>query len=130
MGIVKTTKIGLTNINKIMIKQNQKYTHGALAAPKYPDSLPAGCKWLGGEGYGVWFLMTQPEHFPKNEYRIRRYSHTGNLDCDRIFELNSDKIFFINKEFEFGYVSHCQKCTIVQNDNFFIFNFSRTFDFN
>ncbi len=107
-----------------MIKQNAKYTHGALSAPPYPEIIPAGCKWLGGEGYGVWFLITKSEFLQPNEYRIRRYTHTGKLDCDRIFILNSNKDFFIDKDFEFAYTSHCQKCTIVQKDVFFEFKFN------
>lgn len=106
-----------------MIQQNAKYTHGALNAPIYPENIPAGCKWLGGEGYGVWFLITKPDFLSKMEYRIVRYSDAGNIDCDRIFTLNPDKDFFIDEDFEFAYISHCQKCTIVQNDTFFVFEF-------
>jgi len=113
-----------------MIKQNKKYTHGALIAPKYPENLPDNCKWLGGEGYGVWFLITKAEYLSKKEYRISRYSDTGKLDCDQIFSLNSDKEFFIDEDFEFAYISHCQKCTIIQNDVFFVFEFKKSFDFN
>lgn len=112
-----------------MIQQNPKFIHGALTVPEYPNNIPNGCKWLGGEGYGVWFLITKPAQLSEKKYRIVRYSHTGNLDCDRIFELKSDKPFFIDKEFEFAYISHCQKCTIVQNGNFFIFEFICKFDF-
>jgi len=108
-----------------MIKQNTKYSHGALTAPSYPKNIPAGCKWLGGEGYGVWFLITKPVYLSERKYRIRRYAHTGNLDCDRIFELNSDKSFFLDEDFKFAYISHCQKCTIVQNDHFFVFEFKK-----
>ena len=113
-----------------MIKQNAKHTHGALIASDYPEGIPAGCKWLGGEGYGVWFLITIPAHLSEREYRIRRYSHTGNLDCDRIFELNSDKSFFLDEDFEFAYISHCQKCTVEQNSDFFVFEFTTSFNFN
>ena len=113
-----------------MIKQNTKYTHGALIAPAYPKTIPAGCKWLGGEGYGVWFLITKPTQFSEKEYRIIRYSHEGNLDCDRIFTLNSNQDFSLDKNFEFAYISHCQKCTIVQNNNFFVFEFKKDFNYN
>ena len=82
-----------------MIKQNAKNTHGALIASDYPEGIPAGCKWLGGEGYGVWFLITKPAHLSDREYRIRRYSHTGNLDCDRIIE-------YIKTIFDSGVVSN------------------------
>ncbi len=113
-----------------MIKQNTKLTHGALSMPKYPETIPAGCKWLGGEGYGVWFLITKSELLHQNEYRIRRYTHTGKLDCDRVFVLNPENYFFIDRDFEFAYISHCQKCTILQDNVFFIFEFKKDFDFN
>lgn len=106
-----------------MIKQNPKYTQGALSAPKYPPNIPKECKWLGGEGYGVWFLITKPDNFEENKYRIRRYSHTGEQHCDRVFELKSTNPFFIDKEFEFAYISHCQKCAILQNNDFFVFEY-------
>ena len=113
-----------------MIKQNTKHKHGALTAPNYPENISTGCKWLGGEGYGVWFLITKPKYLSEKEYRIIRYSDTGKLDCDRIFELISSKSFDIDEEFEFAYISHCQKCTVVQNDIFFIFEFKKEFNFN
>ena len=111
-----------------MIKQNIQLTHGALLKPEYPKNIPNNCKWLGGEGYGVWFLITKPEHLQNNEYRIKRFADNGHLDCDIIFELNSDKDFHLDKDFEFAYISHCQKCTITQNDTFFTFKFKKNFN--
>lgn len=113
-----------------MILQNPEHTQGALNAPKYPEILPADCKWLGGEGYGVWFLLTKPENLKPDEYRIRRFAHTGSLDCDRVYILKSDHEFFIDKEFEFAYVSHCQKTTVAQNGEEFIFEYIRAFVVN
>jgi len=110
-----------------MILQNPQYTQGALAAPDYPNILPTRCKWLGGEGYGVWFLLTKHESLHNNEYRIRRFSDKGNLDCDRVYALKSKGAFFIDKEFEFAYISHCQKTTVAQNGKKFIFEYIRTF---
>lgn len=113
-----------------MILQDPNKTQGALIAPDYPPTLPAGCKWLGGEGYGVWFLLTKPDGLSKDEYRIRRFSDKGSLDCDRVYTLKSKDDFFIDKAFEFAYISHCQKTTVAQNGKEFIFEFIRTFVVN
>ncbi|MCF6242695.1 MAG: hypothetical protein L3J74_15285 [Bacteroidales bacterium] len=104
-----------------ILKQNKNLTHGALLAPEYPENLPEGCKWLGGEGYGVWFHISKPKHLKKNEYRIRRYAAKGNLHCDKIFEHDNNVKLIINQEFEFAYISHCEQCVIVQKSEIFIF---------
>lgn len=109
------------------MKQQKKYTHGALSAPAYPESLPANCKWLGSEGYGVWFLLTKEKGLENNQYRIRRYKDDETLDCDRVFEITKGQGFDINEEFEFGYISHCQQCTIYQGNEKFVFIFFKEF---
>jgi hypothetical protein len=109
------------------MQQQKKYTHGALLAPTCPDSLPTGCKWLGSEGYGVWFLLTRENELENKQYRIRRYKDTGVLDCDRVFELKTDQQFDITEEFEFGYISHCQQCTVYQNNLKFVFEFVKEY---
>ena len=111
-----------------MILQDPNKTQGALKEPYYPGTLPAGCKWLGGEGYGVWFLLTKPESLNNKEYRIRRFSHTGSLDCDRVYMLKSEQEFLINEEFEFAYISHCQKTTVSQNGNTFVFEYIKIYE--
>jgi len=110
------------------MKQQKEYTHGALSAPLYPEILPAGCKWLGSEGYGVWFLLTKEQGLNENQFRIRRFKDSGVLDCDRVFELKGLDNFDISKEFEFGYISHCQKCTVYQEDKKHEFSFVMEFD--
>ncbi len=110
------------------MKQQKIHTHGALSAPICPESLPANCKWLGSEGYGVWFLLTEENGFKKGHYRIRRFKENGVLDCDRIFELKDGQKFDIKKEFEFGYISHCQECTVYQKEVKLKFSFIMEFD--
>jgi hypothetical protein len=112
------------------MQQQKKYTHGALTAPDYPESLPQGCKWLGSEGYGVWFLLTKENALKEGQFRIRRYKDTGVLDCDRIFELKTSQSFDINQEFEFGYLSHCQQCVVYQDDEKFVFTFLEEYQDN
>ncbi len=109
------------------MQQQKIYTHGALVPRDYPRSIPPCCKWLGSEGYGVWFLLTKEDTLNDGQYRIRRYKDTGVLDCDRIFKLESNQLFDINKEFEFGYISHCQECVVYQANIRFVFTFLKEF---
>ncbi|NOZ35861.1 MAG: hypothetical protein GXO80_11255 [Chlorobi bacterium] len=83
-----------------------------------PDNIPDNSKYLPGIGASVFFHIEMKEN--NNLYRIRRFNEDGKLDCDQIFRLLTPG-FDINSEFEFTYVSHCAKCTILQNDSKFIF---------
>ena len=96
---------------------------GTIHPPILPSDLPKDCQWLAGEGAGTWFHLSKPSNLSEEEFRIRRYSPEGNLDCDRTFVLMTRKIkeFDIDKPFKFTYLSHCQKCTILQNDQKYIF---------
>ena len=106
--------------------QDKKQKQGALSTPEFPANIPEGSKWLGGEGYGVWFHISKNKDCAENEYRIRRYSSKGQLHCDRIFKLVSGNNFNYRIDYEFGYISHCEKCTIIQNNKIFIFKYVKT----
>lgn len=111
-----------------VIKQNRNLTQGALSSPEYPQDIPSGAKWLGGEGYGVWFHLSKPKHLKKNEYRIRRYSAKGNLHCDKIFVHDTNQELAISQDFDFAYISHCQQCVIIQKAEIFIFKSIKNYE--
>ena len=93
---------------------------GTIIAPKLPNHLPKHCQWLTGQGAGVWFCLDKIEN--KNQYQIKRFSSEGNLDCDREFMIEESNFTFdITKEYQFTHISHCAKCTIIQNENVFVF---------
>lgn len=93
---------------------------GTLYPPPKPATIPAHAQWLLGQGAGVWFSIEKTSGH--NKYRIQRFSPTGNLDCDRIFEIEeNDSVFDITKAYEFVHVSHCAKCRIKQNEIVFVF---------
>lgn len=96
---------------------------GTIHPPILPSGLPKDCQWLAGEGAGTWFHLSKPSNLLEEEFRIRRYSPEGKLDCDHTFILSSrnNVEFDIGKPFKFTYLSHCQKCTILQNDQKYIF---------
>lgn len=85
--------------------------------------IPKNSHWLDGEGAGTWFHF---EKLTNNEYRIRRFTPEGELDCDRVFEVNNT-LFDIEAEYKIQYISHCQECNVLQNNNLFTFRFLRDF---
>jgi len=92
-----------------------------LPEPNKPDNISQNSKWLSGLGAGSWFWISDVKE--KDVYRICRYSPIGELECDRIFNLleNDFPQFNILESFKFTYISHCLKCTIIQNKNIYIF---------
>ena len=93
---------------------------GTINPPIKPAHIPQHVKWLLGQGAGTWFCIDLAEE----QYRIRRYTPIGELDCDRFFEIVKDgTIFDITASYEFVHISHCAKCRIQQNDHTFIFNY-------
>ena len=83
---------------------------------KKPLNIPSNSQWLSGIGSGSWFHIQKIGEL----YRIRRFCPNGSVECDNKFLL-TNKGFEINKYFEFTYISHCQKCTIKQNELLYIF---------
>ena len=83
---------------------------------KKPSNIPAKSQWLSGIGSGSWFHIQKTGDF----FRIRRYCSKGIVECDERFLLINEG-FEIDKDFEFTYISHCQKCTIKQDNCLYIF---------
>lgn len=95
---------------------------GTIIAPELPNSVPRNAQWLSGQGKGTWFSIEATSN--TNQYKIKRFRAAGELDCDRIFEIEANgSVFDINETFEFTYVSHCAKCRIMQNGKVFVFNY-------
>jgi len=93
---------------------------GTIKPPIKPLSIPAKAQWLGGQGIGGWFYL-EPSLNTK-EYRIARYSPEGNMECDRIFTLETEG-FDYSMDFSFTYISHCGECNVIQNNSNFRFVF-------
>jgi len=79
--------------------------------------IPKNSKFLEGVGESAWFSI-QSVNF--NEFIISRYSTAGILECENAFSLQT-KGFDILQNYEFTYVSHCAKCTVLQNGKKYIF---------
>lgn len=83
---------------------------------KRPKNIELSSQLLTGVGASSWFYISKE----KANYRIKRYSEKGKLECSRIFFID-DTSFDINKDFAFTYVSHCKECTIIQNEKRYVF---------
>lgn len=92
---------------------------GRLIPPKKTGDVPSQSQWLTGEGGGAWFYI-QPEG---ENFRIKRYTPEGELDCDRIFRLSSPSVFKEEEPFEMQHISHCAIVRIKQHGIVFEFHY-------
>lgn len=105
-----------------------KKLEGTILPPKKHKNVPDQSKWLSGQGEGTWFCITKEEGLSENEYRIRRISPQGNLDCDRIFILEENSLKFdITNEWDITHLSHCAEVRVLQNNCVFLLNFLREY---
>ena len=95
---------------------------GTINPPAQPTSIPSNAQWLLGQGAGAWFSITATSQ--SNQYQVKRFRPAGELDCDRIFEVEENgSVFDINEPYQFTHISHCAKCSILQNETVFVFNY-------
>lgn len=94
---------------------------GSIHPPEKPKNLPKNAQWLSGQGAGTWFTIEEEGH---NQYRIKRFTPTGEIDCNRIFQLEDNSTHFdIEESYQFTHVSHCAKCRIEQRGIVFTFHY-------
>lgn len=95
---------------------------GRVYPPEKPEIIPVYSQWLLGQGAGAWFCIGNT--IESKKFRIQRFTPDGNLDCDRVFEIEDNgSVFDIEAAYEFIHVSHCAKCRIKQNETVFVFNY-------
>lgn len=82
-----------------------------------PKNISKNAQLLTGIGASSWFEISKEG----DNFRIKRYSEEGELECSRIFSTNSNE-FDINKKYEFTYISNCKQCKIIQDNKTFTFN--------
>jgi len=84
---------------------------------KLPAHLPETVKWLSGEGAGSWFTIEATGNHLR--YQITRFSPTGMIECKDMFQ--SDKVIYLNRQYELTYPSHCSKVTVIQGKEIICF---------
>lgn len=94
---------------------------GRLIPPAKTDAIPVQAQWLTGEGGGAWFYIQKDN----GNYRIKRYTPQGKLDCDRIFILKNSGEFYDSQFFEVQHISHCAIVRVKQNGVLFVFEWVR-----
>lgn len=88
--------------------------------PKPVEGLHKKAQWLSGIAAGAWFELH--DLGSKTEYRFRRISPYGNIDCDAVFKVE-DEAFDYHLEFQFVHYSNCKFFNIEQNGKVFRFDF-------
>ena len=89
---------------------------GTLLEPIRPETLPKGAQWLAGQGAGTWFSLTSNTDFEAGHFRVQRFSPQGEIECDRMMRHHSGPNLDPNNPYQFTWISHCQKCTILQGE--------------
>lgn len=98
---------------------------GTTHSPELPNHIPTHSQWLPGQGIGAWFCIDVTSD--RNRFNIKRFAPSGELDCDRLFEIEGNGLVFdIVKTYHFTYISHCSQCRILQNEVIFTFNYIAT----
>lgn len=92
--------------------------------PKHNEVKASHAQWLGGIAAGAWFEIY--DLASKTEYRFRRISPYGNIDCDGVYKIDNDE-FDIHSDYEFVHYSNCKFFHIKQSGNTFRFDYQKDF---
>ncbi|WP_298902274.1 DUF6695 family protein [uncultured Psychroserpens sp.] len=95
--------------------------------PKQNNVKVDHAQWLSGIGAGAWFEIHDLNC--KVNYRYRRISPHGDIDCDGIYKITLEG-FDINSAYEFVHYSNCKFFHIKQNDTTYKFEFQKHFSVN
>ncbi|OUS03443.1 hypothetical protein A9Q86_00590 [Flavobacteriales bacterium 33_180_T64] len=93
--------------------------------PKHNEVKCTHAQWLSGIGLGSWFELYGIEC--QSEYRFRRISPYGNIDCDGVYRISSEG-FEIHSKYEFIHDSNCQFFHLKQKEKTFRFEFIENYN--
>ena len=94
--------------------------------PKHNNVKAEHAQWLSGIAAGAWFELYDLGH--DLEYRFRRISPYGHIDCDAIFRINNID-FNIELEYQFVHYSNCLFFNIEQDSRSYRFDFLKDYEF-
>ncbi|WP_299337344.1 DUF6695 family protein [uncultured Psychroserpens sp.] len=93
--------------------------------PKHNDIKNDHAQWLSGIAAGAWFEL---HHIGSHEeFRFRRISPYGNVDCDGVYKISS-KGFEFDDTYQFIHYSNCQFFHINQKNDTFRFEYLGNYD--
>lgn len=87
--------------------------------PKKVEGLHENAQWLSGIAAGAWYEICITEI--RHEYRYKRISPYGNIDCDVIY-IVEDSSFEFEKHYKVIHYSNCHFFHVKQNNKVFRFN--------
>ena len=87
--------------------------------PKEVNGLHEKAQWLSGIAAGAWYEIYKTEIL--NEYRYKRISPHGNVDCDAIY-IATDSDFNYEEEYKIIHYSNCHFFHLEQKEKVFRFN--------
>lgn len=92
--------------------------------PKHNGIKSDHAQWLSGIAAGAWFEIHDIGSV--TEFRFRRISPYGNIDCDGIYLINSET-FDLSIHYKFIHYSNCKFFHIEQKNITYKFEFQRDF---
>jgi len=92
--------------------------------PKFNTIKRDHAQWLSGIAAGAWFEIY--DLGSPAEYRFRRISPYGNIDCDGVYKLENEG-FNINLDYEFVHYSNCKFFHIKQNNDIYKFEYESSY---
>lgn len=106
-----------------VLRTNNPNLVGTLK-PKENDVKKSHAQWLCGIGTGAWFELYDLNH--EVEFRYRRISPYGNIDCDGVYKLSSEG-FDAQSEYKFLHYSNCKFFHIKQNEIVYRFEYVKDY---
>jgi len=92
--------------------------------PKHNSTKSDHAQWLGGIAAGAWFELFTLNDNPN--YRFRRISPDGNVDCDGIYRITTEG-FDISSAYQFVHYSNCKFFHITQHNTTYKFEYLKDY---
>lgn len=99
--------------------KNHKVNLVGTLMPKPAQGVNENAQWLSGIAAGAWFELYETEE--KSEFRFRRISPYGHVDCDAIFRV-TNPAFNYRLDYQFVHYSNCKFFHVEQNGVVFRFD--------
>ncbi len=106
-GNISRFESTISKVNRaLFLDRLQGYSSSTVGTlePKQNSTKKSHAQWLGGIAAGAWFELYDLE--TTNEFRFRRISPDGRVDCDGIYKMTSEG-FDILKDYRFVHYSNC-----------------------
>lgn len=126
-GVITTFNSTVSKENRrcfLDVLQGYRPSVVGMLIPKHNTVKRDHAQWLGGIAAGAWFELYITER--QTEFRYKRISPDGNIDCDGLYQITSEGFDYTLK-YTFEYYSNCKFFYIKQNEILFRFEYLRNF---